>query len=48
MYLIDRLVEARIIEAVARGEFDNLPGAGRPMALDPVFSVRPGEAGEPV
>lgn len=34
MYLIDRLVEARIAEALARGEFDDLPGAGRPLALD--------------
>lgn len=34
MYLIDRLVEARVAEAAARGEFDNLPGAGRPLALD--------------
>jgi hypothetical protein len=28
------LVERRIEEAVARGEFDNLPGAGRPLDLD--------------
>jgi hypothetical protein len=28
------LVEQRIAEAVARGEFDNLPGAGRPLDLD--------------
>ena len=34
MWLIDRLVEARIAEAAARGEFDNLPGAGRPHTLD--------------
>lgn len=28
------LVERRIEEAVARGEFDNLPGAGRPLDFD--------------
>jgi hypothetical protein len=28
------LVERRIEEAVARGEFDHLPGAGRPLDLD--------------
>ncbi len=28
------LVERRIEEAVARGEFDDLPGAGRPLDLD--------------
>jgi hypothetical protein len=28
------LVENRISEAIARGEFDNLPGAGRPLDLD--------------
>jgi hypothetical protein len=28
------LVERRIEAAIARGEFDDLPGAGRPLALD--------------
>ena len=28
------LAERRIEEAIARGEFDNLPGAGRPLELD--------------
>jgi len=28
------LVEQRIADAVARGEFDNLPGAGKPLELD--------------
>lgn len=28
------LVEQRIAEAVARGEFDNLPGAGKPLEFD--------------
>ncbi len=31
---LDALVERRIAEAVARGEFDDLPGSGRPLALD--------------
>jgi Domain of unknown function (DUF1992) len=30
----DALVEERIQEALRRGEFDHLPGAGRPLALD--------------
>jgi hypothetical protein len=28
------LVESKIAEAIARGEFDNLPGAGKPLDLD--------------
>lgn len=28
------IVERRIAEAMARGEFDRLPGAGKPLALD--------------
>jgi hypothetical protein len=28
------LVEQRIAEAVARGEFDHLPGAGKPLQFD--------------
>jgi len=31
---LDALVERRIAEAIARGEFDDLPGSGRPLALD--------------
>ena len=31
MGLIDALVEAQIRAAEARGEFDNLPGAGKPI-----------------
>jgi|HubBroStandDraft_4_1064222.scaffolds.fasta_scaffold1244327_1 hypothetical protein len=30
----DQLVEARIREAAARGDLDNLPGAGKPLPLD--------------
>jgi hypothetical protein len=32
--LLDILAEARIEEAIAQGVFDDLPGAGRPLALD--------------
>lgn len=34
MFLIDQWVEKRIKEARENGEFDNLPGAGRPLILD--------------
>jgi len=34
MLLFDLLAEQRIQEAMARGELDDLPGAGRPLALD--------------
>lgn len=34
MWLIDQIAEARIAEAMERGEFDNLEGAGRPLELD--------------
>ena len=30
----DALVEERIQEAIRRGDLDNLPGAGQPLALD--------------
>lgn len=36
---LDRLVEEIISEAMARGEFDNLPGRGRPLDLDAYFSL---------
>jgi hypothetical protein len=32
--MLDFLAERRIEEAIARGELDGLPGAGRPLALD--------------
>lgn len=31
---LDEIVERRIAEAAARGEFDDLPGAGSPLELD--------------
>ena len=34
MLLLDTLAEARIAEAMERGELDNLPGAGKPQVLD--------------
>ena len=34
MLTLDLLAEQRIREAQERGEFDNLPGAGAPLALD--------------
>lgn len=34
MLLLATLVEQRIADAMAAGEFDDLPGAGRPLDLD--------------
>lgn len=34
MHLFDTLAEQRIQDALARGELDNLPGAGKPLDLD--------------
>lgn len=34
MDIVDRLAEERIREAMEQGEFDDLPGAGRPLKLD--------------
>jgi hypothetical protein len=34
MEAFERLAEQRILEAMERGEFDNLPGAGKPLSLD--------------
>ena len=31
---LDALVERRIQDAIARGDFDHLPGEGQPLALD--------------
>ena len=35
----DKLVEEKIREAMARGEFDNLPGKGKPIDLDAYFAT---------
>ena len=32
--ILDILAEQRIVDAMARGEFDHLPGAGKPIELD--------------
>jgi hypothetical protein len=34
VWLIDKLAEQHILEAQARGEFDDLPAAGQPLHLD--------------
>jgi hypothetical protein len=34
-----RVAERRIREAIANGEFDNLPGAGKPLNLEDYFST---------
>jgi hypothetical protein len=35
----NRIAENRIREAIEQGEFDNLPGAGKPVNLDEYFST---------
>lgn len=39
--LFDILAERRIAEAIARGELDNLPGAGRPLEFEEEPFVSP-------
>jgi hypothetical protein len=34
MDILDHIVEQRIAEAAERGDFDQLPGAGKPLELD--------------
>lgn len=34
MFIFELIAEQRIQEAIEAGEFDNLPGAGKPIALD--------------
>ncbi|HEY8540610.1 MAG TPA: DnaJ family domain-containing protein [Steroidobacteraceae bacterium] len=41
MDFIERLAEQRILAAMERGEFDNLPGAGKPLDLDDDANVPP-------
>jgi hypothetical protein len=38
------IAERRIEEAIARGEFDNLPGAGKPIDLEDCDPTMPPEA----
>lgn len=41
MWLLDRLAEERIEQALARGDLDDLPNQGRPLALDDDSMVPP-------
>lgn len=41
MFEFERIVEQRILDAIGRGEFDNLPGAGAPLNLDDDALVPP-------
>ena len=34
MFGFEKIAERRIMEAQMRGEFDNLPGAGKPLSFD--------------
>lgn len=36
---IEKAIEQRIQEAIARGEFDDLPGKGKPLDLDAYFAT---------
>lgn len=36
---IEKAIEARIQEAMARGEFDDLPGRGKPIDLEAYFAT---------
>lgn len=40
MFAFERLAEEKIREAIAAGEFEHLPGKGKPLSLDDYFSVR--------
>ena len=41
MYIFERIAEQRIREAMERGEFDNLPGMGKPLPKDELDNVPP-------
>lgn len=41
MFEFERIAEQRILDAIARGELDHLPGAGAPLDLDDDFLVPP-------
>lgn len=34
MFLLNKLAEEKIKESIARGDFDNLAGAGKPLVLE--------------
>ena len=37
MYIFEKTAEAKIKEAIAKGELDNLPGKGKPLDLSDYF-----------
>ena len=37
MYIFEKIAEAKIKEAIAKGELDNLPGKGQPLDLSDYF-----------
>ena len=39
MTLLEKIAEARIRDAMARGDFDDLPGRGKPLQLDDLSNV---------
>ncbi len=41
MFDFERIAEAKIKEAIAKGDFDNLAGAGKPLVLDDDSQVPP-------
>ena len=41
MSVLKRLAESRIVEAIERGEFDDLPGKGRPLELEDLSHIPP-------
>lgn len=41
MDILAKIAEEKIAEAIKRGEFDNLPGAGKPLKLDDDSHIPP-------
>jgi hypothetical protein len=41
MSIFDRIAEAKIREAVERGEFEGLPGSGKPLQLEDLSHIPP-------
>lgn len=41
MYIFELIAEQRIREAIERGEFDNLPGMGKPLPRDELDTISP-------
>ncbi len=41
MSILGRIAEAKITAAMERGEFDDLPGAGRPLELEDLSRIPP-------